>query len=128
MLLATSYPLSGKPDYVVLSPEGVPIPVELKLEETSEAAQAHHIIQLATYCVILEDLYDTPPTHGLLRYANKDFTIPYNDALKRRVLRRLAEIERCDEQHPPTLTHQAASKCRACPFQPICPIGQLQER
>lgn len=127
-LLATSHPLSGKPDYVILSPDGVPIPVELKLDTRSEEAQTHHLMQLATYFVILEDLYDQPPTHGLLRYANKDITIPSTDALKRKLLRRLAEMERSDEQHPPALTYQLASKCRACPFQPICPIGQLQER
>jgi CRISPR-associated exonuclease Cas4 len=127
-LLATSYPLSGKPDYVILSPDGVPIPVELKLDTRSEEAQPHHLMQVATYFVILEDLYPQPPTYGLLRYANKDITIPSTDALKRKLLRRLAEMERSDEQHPPALTYQLVSKCRTCPFQPICPIGQLQER
>ncbi|HEY7348958.1 MAG TPA: PD-(D/E)XK nuclease family protein [Ktedonobacterales bacterium] len=125
-LLATSYPLSGKPDYVILSPEGMPIPVELKLTIESEEAQRHHVMQLAAYFVILEDLYDRPPTYGVLRYANKDFTIQYSEALKRKVARRLAEMEHCDEQHPPTLTHQLPSKCHACPFQPICPIGLRQ--
>lgn len=125
-LVATSYPLSGKPDYVVLSPDGVPIPVELKLSMESEEAQRHHVLQLAAYFVILEDLYDRPPAYGLLRYANKDFTIQYTDVLKRKVVRRLAEMARCDEQHPPVLTHQLPSKCHACPFQPICPIGLRQ--
>jgi CRISPR-associated exonuclease Cas4 len=125
-LLASSHPLSGKPDYVVLAPDGTPIPVELKLDSEGEEPQRHHIMQMGAYFVILEDLYDTPPTYGLLRYANKDFTIPSTDALKRKVLRRLAELERCDEQHPPVLTHQLPSICRVCPFQPICPIGQRQ--
>ncbi len=125
-LLATSLPLSGKPDYVILSPEGVPIPVELKLSVEAEEPQRHHVMQLAAYFVILEDRYEQPPAYGVLRYANKDFTIPYTDALKRKVARRLAEMERCDEQHPPALTHQLPSKCHTCPFQPICPIGQRQ--
>ncbi len=125
-LLATSHPLSGKPDYVILSPEGVPIPVELKLTIESDQPQGHHVIQLAAYFVILEDLYDQPPTYGVLRYANQDFRIEYTAALKRKVLRLLAEMERCDDQRPPALTHQLASRCRACPFEPICPIGQRQ--
>jgi CRISPR-associated exonuclease Cas4 len=125
-LLATSYPLSGKPDYVILSPEGAPIPIELKLSVDSEEPQRSHVLQLAAYFVILEDLYEQPPPYGVLRYANKDFTIQYTDALKRKVLWRLAEMERCDEQHPPALTHQLPSKCHACPFQPICPIGMRQ--
>ncbi len=125
-LLATSHPLSGKPDYVILSPEGAPIPVELKLTIESDQPQGHHVMQLAAYFVILEDLYDQPPIYGVLRYANTDFTIQYTEALKRKVLRLLAEMERCDEQHPPALTHQLPSKCRVCPFEPICPIGQRQ--
>ncbi len=123
-LLATSHPLSGKPDYVILSPQGVPVPVELKLTVESDQPQGHHVMQLAAYFVILEDLYDQPPTYGVLRYANQDFTIQYTEALKRKVLRLLAEMQRCDEHHPPALTHQLPSKCQACPFQPICPIGQ----
>ncbi len=123
-LFAKNYPLSGKPDYVVLSPEGVPIPVELKLSADAEEPQRSHIMQLAAYFVILEDLYDRPPQYGVLRYANREFTIHYTETLKRKVLRRLAEMEQCDERRPPMLTGQLLSKCRVCPFQPICPIGQ----
>jgi CRISPR-associated exonuclease Cas4 len=125
-LFATSYPLSGKPDYVILSPEGIPIPVELKLNAEAEEPQRHHVMQLAAYFVILEDLYDQAPAYGVLRYANRDFTIQYTDALKRKVARRLIEMARCDEKRPPALTQQLPSKCRVCPFQPICPIGQRQ--
>lgn len=125
-LFATRYPLSGKPDYVVLSPGGAPIPIELKLSMAAEAAQPQHVMQLAAYFVILEDLYDQPPTYGVLRYANRDFSIEYTDALKRKVLRRLQEMEDCDEHHPPALARQLPSKCQVCPFQPICPIGQRQ--
>jgi CRISPR-associated exonuclease Cas4 len=123
-LFAKNYPLSGKPDYVVLSPEGVPIPVELKLGADAQEPQRSHIMQLAAYFVILEDLYERSPQYGVLRYAKREFTIQYTQTLKRKVLRRLAEMEQCDERRPPMLTGQLLSKCRVCPFQPICPIGQ----
>jgi CRISPR/Cas system-associated exonuclease Cas4 (RecB family) len=125
-LFAKKYPLSGKPDYVILSPEGAPIPVELKLSSDSQEPQRSHIIQLAVYFVILEDLYTQPPKYGLLRYAGHEFTIQNTESLKRKVLQRLAEMEQCDEGHPPPLTRQVVSKCRICPFLPICPIGQRQ--
>ena len=125
-LFAKKYPLSGKPDYVILSPEGAPIPVELKLSSDAQEPQRSHIMQLAAYFVILEDLYETPPPYGLLRYAGHEFTIQNTESLKRKVLRRLVEMEQCDEGRPPALTRQTASKCRVCPFQPICSIGQRQ--
>jgi CRISPR-associated exonuclease Cas4 len=126
-LFAKKYPLSGKPDYVILSSDGAPIPVELKLSTDVQEPQRSHIMQLAAYFVILEDLYETPPPYGLLRYASHEFTIQNTESLKQKVLRRLAEMERCDENHPPALTRQLVSKCRICPFQPICPIGQRQK-
>jgi CRISPR-associated exonuclease Cas4 len=126
-LFAKQYPLSGKPDYVILSPDGAPIPVELKLSTDAQEPQRSHIMQLAAYFVILEDLYKTPPPYGLLRYAGHEFTIQNTESLKQKVLRRLAEMERCDEVRPPALTRQVVSKCRVCPFQPICPIGQRQK-
>ena len=126
-LFARRYPLSGKPDYVILSPDGAPIPVELKLSADAQEPQRSHIMQLAAYFVILEDLYATPPPYGLLRYAGHEFTIQNTESLKQKVLRRLAEMERCDEVRPPALTRQVVSKCRVCPFQPICPIGQRQK-
>jgi CRISPR-associated exonuclease Cas4 len=33
-------------------------------------------------------------------------------------------MEQCTEKQPPSLTRQRAVKCRACVFQPICPVGR----
>jgi CRISPR-associated exonuclease Cas4 len=123
-LVARSYPLTGKPDYVVLAPNGEPIPIELKPHVVADKPYPNHVLQMGAYLVLLEDLYPQPPTHGLLRYADAEFVVEYTDALKRKVLKRLEEMEEIwTSGNPPRLTRQLATKCRACAFQPVCPIG-----
>src|SRR5579883_3462353 len=69
-LSSSAYPLAGKPDYVVKLPNGRPVPIELKpgVHDVT-APYSNHIIQLAAYCLILEDYFEQPPTHGILKYA-----------------------------------------------------------
>jgi CRISPR-associated exonuclease Cas4 len=124
-LSSSEYPLVGKPDYVVQLPSGRPVPIELKLSvEDATAPYSNHVIQIAAYCLILESYFEQAPTHGILRYADREFTIDYTLALRKKVIRLLTEMERCSEQQPPPLARQKVAKCRHCPFQPICPVGR----
>lgn len=124
-LVSSEYLLAGKPDYVVQLPDGRPVPIELKLMvQNVVAPYSHHIIQLIAYCLILEDYFEVAPTYGLLRYADREFIIEYTPALRKKVIRLLTEMARCTQQQPPSLTRQRVGKCRACVFQPICPVGQ----
>ena len=127
-LYSSQYPLLGKPDYVVQLADGRPVPIELKLTvEDATMPYSNHEVQIAAYCLILEDYYpETPPTHGILRYADNEFTIDYTPALKKKVIRHLEQMAHCTEREPPPLARQRAAKCRACAFQPICRIGRAQ--
>src|SRR5438876_5079864 len=124
-LWSSAYPLAGKPDYIVQAPGGCPVPVELKLNvHDATMPFSNHAVQVGAYCLILEDYFEQAPTHGILRYADREFTIDYTPALRKKVIKLLTEMERCSEQQPPPLTRQRAAKCRACAFQPICPVGR----
>jgi CRISPR-associated exonuclease Cas4 len=124
-LSSSEYPLVGKPDYVVQLSDGRPVPIELKLNvHDVTAPYSNHQIQIAAYCLILEDYFIQPPTYGILRYADREFTIEYTPALRKKVLRLLSQMELCGKQEPPPLARQRVGKCRVCAFQPICPIGK----
>lgn len=124
-LASKAYPLVGKPDYVVQLPDGRPVPIELKPSvQGVMAPYSNHIVQVGAYCLILEDHFERPPTHGILRYADREFTVEYTPALRKKVIRLLKEMAQRSEQQPPTLVRQHASKCRACAFQAICSIGR----
>lgn len=124
-LSSGAYPLVGKPDYVVQLPDGRPVPVELKLNvHDVTAPYSNHQVQVAAYCLILEDYFTQAPTHGILRYADREFTIEYTPAMRKKVIRLLTQMARCSEQEPPPLARQRVAKCRVCAFQPICPVGR----
>jgi CRISPR-associated exonuclease Cas4 len=124
-LSSNAYPLVGKPDYIVQAPDGRPIPIELKLGvQNASTPYNNHMVQIGVYCLILEDYFEQPPTHGILRYADREFTVDYTPALRRKVIKLLAEMERCTEQQPPPLARQRAAKCRVCTFQPVCSVGR----
>ena len=123
-LVSNQYPLMGKPDYIIQLPDGRPMPVELKLGvQDMRKPYSNHILQLAAYCLILEDYFELPPTHGMLRYADCDFSIAYTPALRKKVIKMLNEMSAVDEEYQPILEKQQAGKCRACAFQAICPVG-----
>ncbi|HEY0756648.1 MAG TPA: Dna2/Cas4 domain-containing protein [Ktedonobacteraceae bacterium] len=124
-LSSSQFPLAGKPDYVVRLRDGRPVPVELKLNvQDATAPYANHQMQVAAYCLILEDYFEQAPTHGILRYADREFTIEYTPAMRRKVIRLLGQMALCNAQEPPPLARQRVAKCRVCTFQPICPVGR----
>lgn len=124
-LFSQAYPLVGKPDYVVQLADGRPVPIEIKLNvHNATTPYSNHQVQLAAYCLILEDYFVQPPTHGILRYADREFTIEYTPAMRRKVIRLLGQMALCSEQELPSLARQRAAKCRVCVFQPICPVGR----
>jgi CRISPR-associated exonuclease Cas4 len=124
-LSSSGHPLVGKPDYIVRLPDGRPVPIELKPGvHDATAPFSNHIIQVAAYCLILEDYFEQAPTHGILKYADREFTVEYTPALKKKVIRLLSEMAKCSEKEPPPLAKQRATKCRVCTFQPICPVGR----
>lgn len=124
-LSSSAYPLVGKPDYIVQLPDGRPVPIELKPGvHDATIPYSNHSVQVAAYCLILEDYFVEAPTHGILRYADCEFTIEYTPALRKKVIKLLTEMERCSEHQPPPLAKQRVAKCRACVFQPVCPVGR----
>jgi CRISPR-associated exonuclease Cas4 len=128
-LSSSEFPLVGKPDYVVQLPDGRPVPIALKPNvHDATVPYASHQIQVAAYCLILEDYFEQAPTHGILRYAEREFTVEYTPATRRKVIRLLGQMALCSAQEPPPLARQSVSKCRVCPFQPICPVGREKEK
>jgi len=126
-LTARRYPLTGKPDYVVLTPGpgGHRVPVELKsgrsLRSSGKRAPRHEdVLQLVTYLIILDDLYDQPPRYGLLRYADATFDVPYSDDLRAEALDLLAEMQALDETDDAPPGAPTRQKCRACAFREMC--------
>jgi CRISPR-associated exonuclease Cas4 len=122
-LLSRRYGLVGRPDYLVKVRESGrdwTIPVEVKSRKRPPAADEGHVLQLAAYCLLVEERYNATPPYGLLRYADATLKIPFTQTLRSAVLQ-AADAIRNSRRAPDVLrSHAEAGRCRRCGYLPAC--------
>lgn len=127
-LLSRRYGLVGRPDYLVRLRAGRGeqiIPVEVKSRRRPSTPAESHIMQLATYCLLVEDVHKTRPDYGLLRYADATLKIPYTDELRRAVLETADAIRRGRHARDLDRDHDDPARCAGCGYRNAC--GQAVE-
>lgn len=122
-LLSRRYALVGKPDYllrVCVGQRTTLVPVEVKSRRRPPVTPDSHILQLATYCLLVEDVHKVRPAYGLLHYADATLQIPYTDELRRAVLE-VADAIRAARKAPDAhRDHNDAARCRGCGYAHGC--------
>lgn len=111
--------LTGKPDYVV-ERRGRLIPVEVKSGWAPEKPYDSHIMQLASYCWLLERNFRKRPPYGILKYKNRTFAIRYTDELRQNVIDLVDEIRSQKEYGEPDRSHENPNRCERCGFRFDC--------
>ncbi|MDD1756268.1 MAG: CRISPR-associated protein Cas4 [Methanomassiliicoccales archaeon] len=119
MLRSERLGLQGRPDYV-LEIEGEMVPVEIKSGRTPKGPLFSHILQVAAYCVLLEE-EGQKVTHGILRYDEAEHEIEYNQDLRRMVLSKLEEMRVLMRSGDVHRNHHRPGKCRSCSRREGCP-------
>lgn len=122
-LISRRYGLVGKPDYLVETTQQgrrTMIPVEVKSQRKPVQPRETHVLQLATYCLIVEDLYGAPPAYGILRYADGAFTVPFTAELRRAVLDAATRIRTARTAAAMPRSHQEHARCLRCGYQAAC--------
>ena len=119
LLVSRTHMLSGRPDMIV-ERDGELIPVEVKTGRVPRGPFFSHILQIAVYCLILEDTRRRPP-YGIIRYGEKEFRIDYTDELKALVLEKIALMR--DQMRTGIVhrNHHRPGKCRNCSRRDHCP-------
>lgn len=118
-LFSARYRLVGKPDYLVQVGEQI-VPVEVKSSRAPAQPYPSHVLQLAAYCLLVEETFGTSPTHGVIQYADKQFAVPYTPALKAELLHTLSAMQRSFARGKADRSHGEASRCRACGYREVC--------
>lgn len=126
VLKSETYGVIGKPDYILRLRNGSVVPVEVKPTRRAATPYTSDIMQLAAYCLLLEDVTGVAPPYGLLRYAEQTFQIDWDDALRDDLLQILDEMRslqawpavRNAPMPPPQ--HDMTVRCDNCGFHYIC--------
>lgn len=127
--------LTGKPDYLVADGANV-IPVEVKSSrapalrrslsraESRDSGQAQpylsHILQLAAYCLLVEECYRRRPPYGIIKYADHAFEVDYTPELENELLDTLDDMRDDLNNGDAPRNHDEPRRCRACGYREQC--------
>lgn len=117
-LFSARYLLAGKPDYIV-SQKNTYIPVERK-SGSAPAPQHSHLLQVAAYCQILEDVYEVFVPYGILVYNNAQHTINFDPRLRFELQSVITSMRHALLQKTVTRNHHDLRRCRACSLKKYC--------
>jgi CRISPR-associated exonuclease Cas4 len=120
-LFSRRHRLTGKPDYLVRSPAGV-IPVEVKSGAAPHQPYSAHILQLAAYCLLVEEQETRPVPYGIVKYADKAFEIDYTPALRAQVVDTIEAMRRglrADDEGTER-SHDEPRRCLGCGYRDQC--------
>jgi CRISPR-associated exonuclease Cas4 len=119
-LVSFRHGLTGKPDYLVETNDGL-VPVEVKSRECpGSGPYAGDAAQLTAYCVLVEDTAGVAPAHGIVQYVDRPWRIPYNRDSREQVLQILGQIRDARATQSVHRNHTQPGRCRACGFRSIC--------
>lgn len=118
-LYAEIYGLTGKPDYLVETAQGL-IPVEVKSSQAPQVPYLGHLLQLAAYCLLIEVTTGRTPPHGLLQYADALYEVDFTLELRQELLDTMSEIRQAHHRDHVSRSHQQPTKCAACGLRYVC--------
>lgn len=120
-LFSRKFLIAGKPDYIVKDEKtDVLIPVEVK---SGNAKKPHwgHVLQLAAYCLLIEETYCVRVPYGLLVYADgKQHIVKFDDALRSEVISKVEEMRRCLKHGGVAKGNRFEGRCFSCSVRGNC--------
>jgi len=121
-LFSRRYLLTGKPDYMV-EERGQIVPVEVKSTTPPPQPYRSHVLQLAAYCLLVEENFGQRPDHGLIHYRGRTFAVDYTPELRAELIAALNEMRAGLSAADVPRDHENANRCRACGYREDCDQG-----
>jgi CRISPR-associated exonuclease Cas4 len=118
-LFSRDFLITGKPDYLVADGADV-IPVEVKSGRAPARPYLTHVLQLAAYCLLVEECYKRRPPYGIVKYADRAFEVDYTDELEGELLATLDDMRDDLEAGEAPRYHDEVRRCRACGYYQYC--------
>ena len=106
--------------YLVEHAGGVIIPVEVKSAPAPPEPYDGHVLQLAAYCLLVEENYGVRPPYGIIQYDDDAFEIEYTEDLEEGVLDLLAAMREDSFSADLARDHDDPRRCARCGFRDAC--------
>jgi CRISPR-associated exonuclease Cas4 len=118
-LFSPRFHLTGKPDYLVEEGSHI-VPVEIKPDRKASEPYEGDVLQLAAYCLLVEEHYGQRPPHGYLKYSQDLFRIDYTSGLGRELQERLDAMRRDWRASDVPPSHAQPQRCLRCGQRQVC--------
>jgi len=118
-LFSSRYLLTGRPDYLV-DDGRTKIPVEVKSTFCPPSPYRSHVLQLAAYCLLVEEEYRQPPPYGIIKYCNQTYAVEYTAQLRAKLLSVLAEMRQDLAAAEAGPSHANPNRCWGCGYREKC--------
>ena len=120
-LVSHRHGLTGRPDYLVRTQDGI-VPVEAKSTRcpASGVPYESHLMQLASYCLLVEETLGERVPFGVIRYRDRQLRVDYTDELRESLLSLLAEMREARRAADVHRSHDETARCAACSYRGIC--------
>ena len=119
-LVSSNFALVGKPDYLVQQADGSVVPVEMKSSRAPNEPWEGHVLQLAAYCLLVDEVYGIRPSYGILQYRDKAFAIDYSADLEEDLLDLLTEMRDSQFEGELDRDHNDWNRCARCSMRAVC--------
>jgi CRISPR-associated exonuclease Cas4 len=119
-LYAADLQLVGKPDYLIEERNGVLVPVELKSSPAPAEPHQGHILQLAAYCLLVDENFGVRPRYGIIQYSDRAFAVNYTAELEEELLDLLAEMREGLYDEELDRDHNDPRRCGRCGLKRYC--------
>ena len=121
VLVSRRHGLQGKPDYILRDHAGV-IPVELKSGLKPRGGQPHraHVMQLAAYFLLMEDVMRAQAAYGLVQYSDGALRVENSPQLRAELLAVAGEMRQALRVRNVPRSHEQPRRCRACSLAYVC--------
>lgn len=106
--------LTGRPDYLIEQDDGGLVPVEIKSAVAPSSPYLGHVMQLAAYCMLVQAAYGTRPSHGIIQYRDRAFSVPFTARLEQDLLHLLDDMRRNAELPEVNRDHENWRRCAGC--------------
>ncbi len=104
---------------MVRTRQGV-VPVEVKSGTAPPQPYLAHVLQLAAYCLLVEEQEGRAPPHGVLKYRDKAFEIDYTPTLRSELVDVIDDIRYDLQGRDVERSHDEPARCRGCGYRQQC--------
>ena len=118
-LYSSKYELVGRPDFILHTKDGL-LPLEIKNTNRPNQPYFSHVMQLISYCMLIEEEKGQRPKYGFIQYkSGKAFSIPYTEKMKSFLLKTMQEMrDYIDSGEGPKPVRDY--KCEKCYYREEC--------